>query len=106
MSKFHAVAASGPNATSIKAAPGVITSYEIFNRGQYAIFVKFHDTSAVPTPGAGVSRTIGVQAGESAEEVCFFEFQAGIGMTIVRGIQDADATPIALDDCVVDVTYT
>lgn len=106
MSKFHAVAASGANATSIKAAPGVITSYEIFNRGQYAIFVKFHDTASVPTAGVGVARTIGIQAGESAEEVCFFEFQAGIGMTIVRGIQDADATPIALDDCVVNVTYT
>src|SRR4051812_38769042 len=100
MSKFHAVAAAGPNATSIKAAPGVITSYEIFNRGQYAIFVKFHDSASVPTPGAGVARTIGVQAGEAAREVCLFQFQAGIGMTIVRGIQDADATPIALDDCV------
>jgi hypothetical protein len=106
MSKFHAVAAAGVNAASIKAAPGVITSYEIFNRGQYPIFVKFHDTASVPTAGAGVARTIGVQAGDSAEEVCLFQFQVGIGMTIVKGIQDADATPIALDDCVVDITYT
>jgi hypothetical protein len=106
MSKFHHVAASGVNATSIDAAPGVITSYEIFNLGLYPIFVKFHDTASVPTAGVGVSRTIGVQAGESAEETCFFEFQSGIGMTIVKGIQDADATPIAADDCVVDVTYT
>lgn len=106
MSEFHLVAASGANATLIKAGAGTITDYEIFNNAGYPVFVKFHDVAVVPTPGQNVMRTIGVQSGLPAEDEDFIEFENGIGMTIVKGIQDSDATPIAANDVVVNLTYT
>lgn len=105
MSEFHLVAGAGANATSIKGAPGTITGYEIFNNAWYTIFVKFHDTAQVPTPGVGVARTIGVQGGESVDTSDFIGFANGIGITIVKGIADSDATPIAANDCVVNLSY-
>jgi hypothetical protein len=106
MSKFHLVSASGTNATLIKALRGVITDYAIFNNAGYPVFVKFHDVAVVPTPGANVMRTIGVQSGQPSEDNDYIEFENGIAMTIVKGITDSDATPIAAGDIVVDFTYT
>jgi hypothetical protein len=107
MSKFHRVALSGANAVLIKAGSGTITSYEIFNNapGWYPVFVKFHDINSVPTAGVGVVRTIGVQAGLQAESQAFIAFDNGIAMTIVKGIDDADATPVLAEDCVVSISY-
>ncbi len=107
MSDFHAVAEDGTNARVVKNAPGKLIGYEIFNdsAGWYPVYVKFHDTALIPTAGSGVVKTIGVQAGRSAECETFWEFHNGIAITIVKGIQDDDATPIAANDCVVNLTF-
>jgi hypothetical protein len=105
MSDRHIIAADGTNATSIKSGAGTITSYEIFNNAGYPVFVKFHDTASAPTPGADVFKTIGIQSADSAGNKTYWQFQNGIGMSIVKGIEDGDTTPIAADDCVINLTF-
>lgn len=104
----HLVSGGSTNATSIKGSAGVINAVRIFNNAAYPIYVKFHNTAGVPTAGNGVVETVGVQAGTQ-----YFgaitggdNFTTGIGMTIVKGIADADATAVLANDGVVDVFYT
>jgi len=105
MPNFHLVAADGTNANSIQAAPGSVSQYRITNNAGYKIFVKFHDTASVPTPGVGVIFTIGVEASLNDFDDIDLDFTHGIGLTITKGIADDDTTPIVAGDCVVDITY-
>jgi hypothetical protein len=103
---FHYVAQDGTNAQSVQNAPRVIRGYRAFNNAGYPVFVKLHDTATTPIAGSDVKYAIGVQSGKSAAEFPnSLWFATGIGMTIVKGIQDDDATAIAANDCVVDLLY-
>ena len=107
LSKSHTISLATTNAIIIKASPGQIYLVRVFNNAAYPIYVKFHDTAGVPTAGVGVVETIGVQAGQPV--VVPIEvgdaFVTGIGMTIVQGIVDTDATAVGLNDAAVDVFY-
>lgn len=104
---FHWVAANGANPKSVKASPGNLYGWRIFNNADYPIYVKLHNTAGVPNPGAGVVFTIAVQAGTlDADSISFgMAFSIGIGMTIVQGIADSDNTGVLANDCVVDLLY-
>ena len=107
LSKYHAVCAASTNAATIKASAGAILAIRAFNAADYPIFFKFHNTAGAPTAGVGVVEAVGVQAG--TQIVHQFHagdlFTIGLGITIVKGIADADATPVALNDGVIDVFY-
>jgi hypothetical protein len=104
---YHKVSAASTNAANVKAAPGQVYGWRIFNNTGYPVYVKLHNTAGAPTAGAGVVQTIGVQAGESDDDFILtgLAFPTGIGITIVKGIADNDATAVALNDCVVDLFY-
>jgi hypothetical protein len=106
-STYHAVSAATTNAANVKASPGQVYGWRIFNNGQYPVYVKLHNNAGVPTPGAGVAQTIGIQAGESDDYFlpAGIAFATGIAISIVKGIADNDATAVALNDCVVDLFY-
>lgn len=104
---YHAVAAASTNAANVKASPGQVYGWNVFNNANYPIYVKLHNTASAPTPGAGVVQTIAVQAGEADR---FFlptgiAFAIGIGISIVKGIADNDATAVAASDGVVDLFF-
>jgi hypothetical protein len=82
-SNDHTVAAASTNAKNIKASAGLLAGVRIFNNAPYPIFVKFHNTAGVPTAGAGVVKTIGVQAGmpRDVEIDGGHYFSTGIGMS-------------------------
>jgi hypothetical protein len=106
-SNYHAVSAATTNAANVKASAGTVVGYDIFNNGAYPVYVKLHNTAGTPTAGSGVVRTIGVQAGTRAVSPpgLSFALGTGIGISIVKGIADADATAVAASDCVVDLSY-
>lgn len=107
-SNYHAVAAATTNAASIKGSAGIVFGWTIFNNAAYPVYVKFHNLATTPTAGTGVVHTIGVQAGTAAPPLAVesgIGFSTGIGISIVKGITDADATAVALSDCVVDIKY-
>jgi len=105
---YHAVAAATTNAANISANPTDLQSIVIFNNTGYPVFVKLHNTSGTPTAGAGVARTFGVEAGRSFALVFFggLPFSTGLGITMVKGLADSDATALVLNDCVVDIEWT
>lgn len=107
-SKYHVVTAATTNAANIKASAGAVRSVRVFNNAFYPIYVKLHNTAGAPTAGVGVVETIGVQAGTQLvhELSGGDEFTTGIGITIVKGIADNDATAVAVNDAVIDVFYT
>jgi len=104
---YHQVSVAGANAANVKASAGRVVGWNLFNNAGYPVYVKLHDTASTPTPGTGVVSTIGVQAGMSApfSSTTGIPFASGIGISIVRGITDSDATPISVNDCVVDLEY-
>lgn len=106
-SEFHLVSGAGTNANNVKASPGQLYGYRVYNNAGYPIYVKLHNTAGTPTAGSGVVATIAVQAGQA--EKGFIPpgraFSTGIAMTIVKGIADADTSSVAANDCVVDLLY-
>jgi len=104
---YHAISAATTNAASIKAALGRVTGWSIYNNAGGTRYVKFHDTAAVPTPGAGVMYTIGIQAGVQVDfsSDVGIVFLNGIGITMTANIADNDTTPVGLNDLAVNVNY-
>jgi hypothetical protein len=105
---YHKVAASGTNAASIKAAPGIVTGWKIYNDTEYPIYVKLFNEAATPAPGTDTpQQTIGVDAGVGEVNPAGpgIVYSAGIGIAITKGILDNDSTPVAAGDCVVDLFY-
>lgn len=104
---YHVVSAGSTNLANIKASAGRVTGWSIFNNADYPVYVKFHNTAATPTAGSGVVYAIGVQSGQRSEldDDDGLAFSTGIGISIVKGIADADTTAILASDCVVNVHY-
>lgn len=107
VSNLHLVSAGSTNANNVKASAGQVYGWNIFNNAAYPIYVKFYNTAGTPTPGTGVVHTIGVQAGTHVfgEVPSGMAFSTGIGLSITKGIADADATAVLASDCVVDIKY-
>jgi hypothetical protein len=104
---YHVVSAGTTNGASVKASPGQVYGWRVYNNAGYPVYVKLHNTAGSPTPGAGVIQTIGFEAGLPDGEFIpvGIAFSVGIGISIVKGIADSDATAVALNDCVVDLFY-
>jgi hypothetical protein len=106
-SHYHAITATGTNAASIKGSAGKLRSVHAFNKADYPIYYKFHDTAGTPTPGAGVVMTVGVQAGQRVDFVPAGprSFVNGIGVSAVLNHADNDTTAVAANDGSLEVFY-
>jgi hypothetical protein len=104
---YHVVSAASTNGVSINASAGRVLGWTIFNIADYPVYVKFHNTAGAVTAGTGVVYTVGVQSGQSVvfEDDDGLAFATGIGISIVKGIADADTTAVLASDCVVNVHY-
>ena len=93
--------AATTNATSVKASPGQIGGYALFNGSAATRFVKFYDLATAPTVGTSTPLfTVILPAGAGAN-VCFpggIQCAAGIAWDCTAGVADADATATAADD--------
>ena len=108
VSTAHLITAASTNATSVKASAGRLRAVSIYNNAAYPIYVKFHNTAGAPTPGSGVVYAVPCQAGQARDHVVAAggrAFATGIGMSVVKGIADADATAVAASDASIEVAY-
>lgn len=110
LSKFHLVGAATTNATNVKASAGQVYAITAFNITAVPIFLKFHNTAGTPTAGTGVTDTYLIPANTSGTGVVVnidkgIAFATGIGVTLVTGIADADATAIAASSVVLNIYY-
>lgn len=103
----HFVAAGSTNATLVKNAAGKVYGWYFANTTATWRYVKLHNQATAPTAGTGVVRTIGVPPNGVAS---FFSeggitFATGIGLTMVTGAADADATAVTANDLVGELFY-
>lgn len=104
----HTITAASANPKSIKASAGTLRGVTGFNAAAYPVYIKFHNTAGTPSAGTGVVYTIGVQAGLPFNIPVpggGRAFASGIGMTVVKGIADTDATAVAANDALIEVYY-
>lgn len=104
---YHVVSAAGTNAAVIKATAGRLIGYWLTNTTASLRCAKLHNSATAPTAGAGVARTICLPPNGSLSAA--FEggvgFSAGIGITIVAGAADSDATAVNATDVVGEIVY-
>lgn len=103
----HFVAAGSTNATLVKNAAGKVYGWHFANTTAAWRYVKLHNQTTAPTAGTGVVRAIGVPPNGVAS---FFSeggitFTTGIGLTMVTGAADADATAVTANDLVGELFY-
>jgi hypothetical protein len=103
----HIVSAASTNATSVKAAAGRVVGWQLANTTAAWRYVKLHNIATAPTAGAGVVQTIGIPPNgvASGTHAGGIGFATGIGLTIVTGAADADATAVAANDVVGDIFF-
>lgn len=103
----HVVSAATTNATVIKASAGRVIGWNLANTSASWKYVKLHNQTASPTAGAGVVRTIAIPPNNVSHLVLEggIAFATGIGMTIVNGSADSDATAVAVGDVVGDIFF-
>jgi hypothetical protein len=104
----HIVSAATTNATIVKAAAGRVLGAFLANTTITWRFVKLHNQTTLPTAGTGVVRTIPIPPNGFA--AFSFEggisFATGIGLTIVTGSADSDATAVAVGDVVGELIFS
>lgn len=110
LSKFHLVGAATTNATNVKASAGQVYGITAFNLNAAPAYLKFHNTSGTPTAGSGVTDTFMIPGNTAgAGLVINFDkgiaFSTGIGITLVTGIADSNASAIAASEVVVNIYY-
>lgn len=107
-SGYHKVAAASTNAANIKASAGTVYGIHVYNASGAQLFVKVFNKATAPTPGSDTPiRTVGVQAGQRADDALTLGLPCslGIGIAIVLGIADNDSAAVAAGSCVVDLDY-
>lgn len=106
-SRNHFVSAATTNATSVKNAAGRVVGWCFSNTNAAWRYVKLHNTAAAPTAGSGVVQTIAIPPnGTSVVSIPGgVAFSTGIGLTMVTGAADADATAVGANDIVGDLFW-
>lgn len=105
---FHLISAATTNATSVKATPGQVYSYDIYNGNAAVRFVKLYNKASAPTVGTDTPlRTIGIPpAGRASETFPHgLSFPLGIALATTTIVTDADATAVTLSDLAINLDY-
>ena len=95
-SATHLVSSATTNSTLVKSSAGKVLGWYFANTTASWIYIKLHNQATAPTAGSGVVRTIAVPPNGISK---FFSeggitFATGIGMTVVSGAADTDATAV------------
>lgn len=107
LTTYHLVSAATTNATVVKASAGQLFGWYIYNSNVAARKLAFHNAAATPTAGASIYFTVMIPGGSAAnvEFTNGIAFSAGISITTVTGLADADAVAVALNDLNINLWY-
>ena len=105
--KYYVVSGASTNAANIKATPGKIYGWYVFNANASARKIMFHNTAGTPTAGASTYFPLVIPAGSGANAFipAGINFSTGIGITMVTGTADNDATGVAAGDLIITILY-
>lgn len=93
---------------AVKAAPGVVYAYFLYNGSAAARFIKLYNKATAPTVGTDVPLvTIPLPAASAANVYLGpgIAFSAGIGIAATQLVADADTTAPAANDVVANILY-
>ena len=103
------VSAATTNASNISDSPGKITGWYIYNTALTTRKVNFYDMSTTPNPATDVPKLALVIPATSGANCSFpagINFpNLGISISTTGGVTDNDATPVALNDLIINVLY-
>ena len=105
---YHVISAASANADNVKASAGILTGYYLVNTAAAFRYVKLYNTSGTPTAGSGTPRCVfGIPAASAANINLSLPvaFETGIGITIVTGIADSDATAVGANEVAVTLYF-
>lgn len=99
--------AASTNATSIKATPGQVYAINGTNTTAGTLYLKYYDKATAPTVGTDTPlETYALPPGPfSFAFPLGSEFLVGIALAITGGIADADTTPTAVNDVVMQTHF-
>lgn len=103
----HIVSAASTNSTLVKNAAGRVLGWVFSNNTASFRYVKLHNQATAPTAGTGVVRTIALPPNSTITYSLEggIAFATGIGLTIVTGAADADATAVGAAEVVGDIFF-
>lgn len=107
-STFHLISAASTNANSVKASAGLVTGYYLVNTASAFRYVKLYNKASSPTVGTDTPRCVFGIPAVSAANIALdlpIAFETGIGLAIVTGIADSDATAVSANDVAVTLYY-
>lgn len=106
-SRYHVVSANSTNAANIKASVTRLHGWSLSNTNAAYRYVKFHNTTGVPTAGVNVFMTIGIPPNSYVRHSMEsgITFATGLGVTMVTGTADSDSAAVGLNDIVGDIYY-
>lgn len=99
----NVVAAATTNATIVKATAGRVVGWQFTNTSATVKYVKLHNVATLPVVGTtAVFITIGIPPNGALAQTIEggIGFSAGIGLSVVGGFADTDATAVAAGDVV------
>lgn len=103
----HLVSAASTNATVVKASPGRLVGWHIYNANAAARKIAFHDTASTPTAGSSVYFSIVVPATSQVQmPPAAVDFASGIAFTTVTEAADNGTTAVGSGDLIINLFYT
>lgn len=103
----YVTALGGQNVTQVKIGQGKITGWYIYNNNGSARKVSFYDVSSAPTLPTAATFAI-IIPGLSAANCPFpagINFTNGIYFATTASIDDITATPVAVNDLIINIFY-
>jgi hypothetical protein len=110
-SNYSLIAASGSNATNVKASAGTVFDIQVSNNSATIAYLKLYNSASAPTCGSGTpvarylvpASTAG--AGSNVSFPVGKTFSSGIGFCLTTGIADADTGSVAATTYLINITY-
>lgn len=112
LTPYHLRSAATNNATSLKAAAGIVGLVTVSNTNAAARFVKFYNKASAPSPGSDTPLQSYLVPGNTAGggtnipiPLGGLTFSTGIAFAIVAGESDTDNTSVAAGDLHLNIGY-
>jgi hypothetical protein len=109
---FRRISAGSGDAASIKGSAGALMMLVVTNINASPRYLKLYDSASAPTPGSGTPKFTFMVPGATTGDgfvvpipIQGIAFASGIGMILVTGSADADATAVAAGDMIVNAAY-
>ncbi len=102
------ISAASTNATVVKASPGKLGGWYLFNSNAAVRYLKVYNKATTPTVGADVPlQTLPILPGGGAniELEKGIVYSAGISVALTTGVADNDTAAVAANEIVVNLLY-